>query len=87
LKIHGFRFPAKLLAECLYSPTHFLLTWLPEATKQILTRLFGASPSNRGKNRFELSIVAQENKKCTIDVNFMRFYSFLTGQICTFAPE
>lgn len=48
---------------------------------------FGASPSNRGKNRFVLSIVAQENKKCTIDVNFMRFYSFLTGQICTFAPE
>lgn len=26
-------------------------------------------------------------KKYTIDVNFMRFDSFLTGQICTFAPE
>ncbi|MGM9621545.1 MAG: hypothetical protein ACI3X4_08860, partial [Bacteroidaceae bacterium] len=87
LREHGFRFPAKLLAECPYNPTHFLLTWLSEATKQILTRPFDASPSNRGKNRFVLSTVAEENKKCTIDVNFMRFDSFLTGQIRTFAPE
>ena len=87
LREHGVRFPAKLLAECPYSPTHFLLTWLSEATKQILTRLFDASPSNRGKNRFVLSTVVQENKKCAIDVNFMRFDSFLTGQICTFALE
>lgn len=48
---------------------------------------FNASLSNRDKNRFVLSTVVQENKKCTIDVNFMRFDSFLTGQICTFAPE